>query len=86
MLLMLCNDDLISMFCDPIHSFVFSEGGMFKAHMLFPKEYPHRPPKMKFVSEMWHPNSKYLSLFLINDCCLNSCCVTLYYKLKLALK
>ncbi|CAL1535184.1 unnamed protein product [Lymnaea stagnalis] len=32
------------------------EGGMFKAHLLFPKEYPHRPPKMKFVSEMWHPN------------------------------
>lgn len=32
------------------------EGGMFKAHMLFPKEYPHRPPKMKFVSQMWHPN------------------------------
>jgi len=32
------------------------EGGMFKAHLLFPKEYPHRPPKMKFVSEMFHPN------------------------------
>jgi len=32
------------------------EGGMFKAHLLFPKEYPHRPPKMKFVSDMWHPN------------------------------
>ncbi|XP_046379201.1 ubiquitin-conjugating enzyme E2 G1-like [Haliotis cracherodii] len=32
------------------------EGGFFKAHLLFPKEYPHRPPKMKFVSEIWHPN------------------------------
>ncbi|XP_046578905.1 ubiquitin-conjugating enzyme E2 G1-like [Haliotis rubra] len=32
------------------------EGGFFKAHLLFPKEYPHRPPKMKFVSEVWHPN------------------------------
>ncbi|GFO43139.1 ubiquitin-conjugating enzyme e2 [Plakobranchus ocellatus] len=32
------------------------EGGVFKAHLLFPKEYPQRPPKMKFVSDMWHPN------------------------------
>ncbi|XP_025090086.1 probable ubiquitin-conjugating enzyme E2 7 [Pomacea canaliculata] len=32
------------------------EGGYFKAHLYFPKEYPNRPPKMKFVSEMWHPN------------------------------
>ncbi|XP_050410222.1 ubiquitin-conjugating enzyme E2 G1 [Patella vulgata] len=32
------------------------EGGVFKAHLTFPKEYPHRPPKMKFVTEMWHPN------------------------------
>ncbi|KAK7088793.1 hypothetical protein V1264_022667 [Littorina saxatilis] len=32
------------------------EGGYFKAHLNFPKEYPNRPPKMKFVSDMWHPN------------------------------
>ncbi|XP_022184664.1 probable ubiquitin-conjugating enzyme E2 7 [Nilaparvata lugens] len=32
------------------------EGGFFKAHLIFPKEYPLRPPTMKFVSEMWHPN------------------------------
>lgn len=32
------------------------DGGYFKAHLIFPKEYPNRPPKMKFVSEMWHPN------------------------------
>lgn len=34
----------------------FYEGGMFKAVLNFPKEYPLRPPKMKFVSQMWHPN------------------------------
>jgi ubiquitin-conjugating enzyme E2 G1 len=34
----------------------FYEGGCFKAHLYFPKEYPQRPPKMKFISEMWHPN------------------------------
>ncbi|KAH7959646.1 hypothetical protein HPB49_012698 [Dermacentor silvarum] len=33
-----------------------SEGGFFKAHLYFPKEYPLRPPKMKFITEIWHPN------------------------------
>ena len=33
-----------------------SEGGFFKARLSFPKEYPQLPPKMKFTSEMWHPN------------------------------
>lgn len=32
------------------------EGGFFKAHLIFPKDYPQKPPKMKFISEMWHPN------------------------------
>lgn len=37
----------------------FSEGGFFKAHLEFPKEYPLRPPRMKFITEIWHPNSEY---------------------------
>jgi len=32
------------------------EGGFFKAHLIFPKEYPLRPPKMKFITDVWHPN------------------------------
>eukprot|EP01135_Chromosphaera_perkinsii_P004352 Nk52_evm3s279 gene=Nk52_evmTU3s279 len=32
------------------------EGGFFKAHLTFPKEYPQKPPKLRFVSEIWHPN------------------------------
>lgn len=40
----------------------FSEGGFFKAHLQFPKEYPLRPPRMKFITEIWHPNSKTFSL------------------------
>lgn len=32
------------------------EGGFFKSHMVFPKEYPNRPPKMKMISDVWHPN------------------------------
>jgi len=34
----------------------FYEGGYFKATLNFPKEYPNRPPVMKFTSEIWHPN------------------------------
>lgn len=33
-----------------------SEGGFFKCHLHFPKEYPLRPPRMKFITEIWHPN------------------------------
>ncbi|OCT95121.1 hypothetical protein XELAEV_18012805mg [Xenopus laevis] len=32
------------------------EGGVFKAHLTFPRDYPLRPPKMKFITEIWHPN------------------------------
>eukprot|EP01103_Thecamoeba_quadrilineata_P007707 TRINITY_DN17550_c0_g1_i1.p1 TRINITY_DN17550_c0_g1~~TRINITY_DN17550_c0_g1_i1.p1 ORF type:complete len:167 (+),score=31.19 TRINITY_DN17550_c0_g1_i1:24-524(+) len=32
------------------------DGGIFKARLSFPHEYPNLPPKMKFVSEIWHPN------------------------------
>lgn len=33
-------------------------GGFFRARLLFPPEYPHMPPKMKFESPLFHPNSK----------------------------
>lgn len=32
------------------------EGGFLKARLSFPEEYPLLPPKMKFLTEMWHPN------------------------------
>lgn len=32
------------------------EGGFFKARLVFPKDFPNKPPKMTFQSEMWHPN------------------------------
>jgi len=32
------------------------EGGFFKARLKFPPEYPLLPPKMTFITEMWHPN------------------------------
>uniref|UniRef100_A0A9J2P934 E2 ubiquitin-conjugating enzyme n=1 Tax=Ascaris lumbricoides TaxID=6252 RepID=A0A9J2P934_ASCLU len=32
------------------------EGGFFKANLDFPQDYPQRPPRMRFLSEIWHPN------------------------------
>lgn len=32
------------------------ENGIYKCVMNFPDDYPNSPPKMKFISEMWHPN------------------------------
>ncbi|KAJ2912766.1 hypothetical protein MD484_g7645, partial [Candolleomyces efflorescens] len=32
------------------------EGGFFKARLSFPPEFPLQPPKMKFITPMWHPN------------------------------
>jgi ubiquitin-protein ligase len=32
------------------------EGGIYRASLLFPDDYPYSPPKMKFLSEILHPN------------------------------
>lgn len=32
------------------------EGGFLRAELIFPPEYPLLPPKMKFITPMWHPN------------------------------
>jgi ubiquitin-conjugating enzyme E2 G1 len=32
------------------------EGGVFNAIMDFPSDYPLKPPTMKFITKMWHPN------------------------------
>ncbi len=42
------------------------EGGLFPALLKFPKEYPNRPPEMRFTTpNFWHPNGmRALRLFL----------------------
>mmetsp|Transcript_3276 Transcript_3276/g.2915 ORF Transcript_3276/g.2915 Transcript_3276/m.2915 type:complete len:167 (-) Transcript_3276:75-575(-) len=32
------------------------EGGLFKATLDFPEDFPNNPPVMAFTSAMWHPN------------------------------
>ncbi|KAJ1604781.1 UBA and UBC domain-containing protein [Cryptosporidium canis] len=32
------------------------EGGIFQLDIIVPKEYPYEPPKVKFVTRIWHPN------------------------------
>jgi ubiquitin-conjugating enzyme E2 G2 len=32
------------------------EGGLFRAVLKFPPNYPMNPPSMVFVSDLWHPN------------------------------
>ena len=31
-------------------------GGFYRAHLIFPPEYPHLPPKMTFQTPVFHPN------------------------------
>ena len=32
------------------------ENGIFKLEVKFPSEYPFRPPKIKFITKIYHPN------------------------------
>jgi len=32
------------------------EGGIFRASLKFPDNFPEHPPTMKFKTQMWHPN------------------------------
>ena len=40
------------------------EGGTFKLSMEVPPEYPNKAPKVKFISEVFHPNGKYKRNFI----------------------
>ena len=38
--------------------FVFVPTGTFKLQMEFTEEYPNKPPTVRFISKMFHPNGK----------------------------
>ncbi|KAL2042481.1 hypothetical protein N7G274_004974 [Stereocaulon virgatum] len=41
-------------------------GGFYRAHLTFPLEYPHLPPKMTFQTPIFHPN-----IFATGDVCIS---------------
>jgi ubiquitin-conjugating enzyme E2 G1 len=41
----------------------FYGGGFFRARLSFPTDYPHSPPKMRFETPIWHPNSTCFASF-----------------------
>jgi len=68
--LQLYRTDLFVVMLLCVFECICSEGGFFKAHLTFSKDYPVKPPKMKFVTEIWHPNSK-LNCFKCLEFCYN---------------
>ena len=53
----LCDAVLTGLKARPIadHS-LSSIGGFYRAHLIFPSDYPHQPPKMTFKTPLFHPN------------------------------
>lgn len=46
------------------------EGGVFAARLIFPIDYPLAPPKMQFITDLFHPNSESMA---VNCVCLCVC-------------
>lgn len=46
-----------------------STPGTFKLTIEFTEEYPNKPPTVRFVSKMFHPNGKYLHNAWVYFCC-----------------
>jgi ubiquitin-conjugating enzyme E2 A len=40
------------------------EGGVFQLTLVFTEEYPYKPPNVKFLTKMFHPNSTLIFNYL----------------------
>lgn len=55
---------LINFFCLKLdyevfgYLFIFTSAGTFKLTLQFTEDYPNKPPTVRFISRMFHPNSK----------------------------
>ena len=43
----------------------FNKGGQFKLELFLPEEYPMAPPKVRFLTKIYHPNIGALDLSYI---------------------
>ena len=59
---MLTNISCVA-FCYRPHDTPF-EDGTFKLTIEFTEEYPNKPPSVRFISKMFHPNGKSLQYLL----------------------
>lgn len=50
---------------------MFVPTGTFKLQMEFTEEYPNKPPTVRFISKMFHPNGKLSRRFLPRVVCSN---------------
>lgn len=39
------------------------DGGTFRLSMTFSEEYPNKPPVVKFLSKLFHPNGKHIDVW-----------------------
>ena len=47
----------------------FNKGGQFKLELFLPEEYPMAPPKVRFLTKIYHPNIGVLVLYhTFNSC------------------
>jgi ubiquitin-conjugating enzyme E2 N len=49
------------------HTLIFYKGGQFKLELFLPEEYPMAPPKVRFLTKIYHPNIGVLVLSYILD-------------------